>query len=88
LWRSYRSGRGGRRRVTSGALIALLRRPQEDSWIAGDPVENAVKANVEMVVKLRTATPLLAELVAPGSESGRRRLFARHGKVTWLPDTP
>jgi carbonic anhydrase len=58
--------------------------------LPGDPVENAVKANVEMVVKqLRTSTPVLAELVAHGKLKVVGAIYSLDtGKVTWLPDTP
>ena len=74
-----------------GALIALLRPAVEKTrGMPGDPVENAVKANVEMVVKqLRTATPVLAELVSHGKLKVVGALYSLDtGKVTWLPDTP
>jgi len=74
-----------------GALIALLRPAVEKTrGMPGDPVENAVKANVEMVVKqLRTATPLLAELVTHGKLKVVGAVYSLDtGKVTWLPDTP
>ena len=53
----------------------------------GDPVEAAVVANVHnMVGKLRTAPPILADLVAAGKV---RIVGARYdldtGEVTWLP---
>ena len=74
-----------------GALIALLRPAIEKTrGMSGDPVENAVKANVEMVVKqLRTETPLLAELVTHGKLKVVGAVYSLDtGKVTWLPDTP
>jgi carbonic anhydrase len=73
------------------ALIALLRPAVEKTrGLPGDPVENAVKANVEMVVKqLRTSTPVLAELVAHGKLKVVGAIYSLDtGKVTWLPDTP
>jgi carbonic anhydrase len=74
-----------------GALIALLRPAVEKTrGMPGDPVENAVKGNVEMVVKqLRTSTPVLAELVAHGKLKVVGAVYSLDtGKVTWLPDTP
>jgi len=74
-----------------GALIALLRPSVEKTRsLPGDPVENAVKANVEMVVKqLRTSKPVLAELVSHGKLKVVGALYSLDtGKVTWLPDTP
>jgi carbonic anhydrase len=73
------------------ALINLLRPAVEKTrGLPGDPVENAVKANVEMVVKqLRTSTPVLAELVSHGKLKVVGAVYSLDtGKVTWLPDTP
>jgi len=72
------------------ALINLLRPAVEKTrGLPGDPVENAVKANVEMVVKqLRTSTPVLAELVSHGKLKVVGAVYSLDtGKVTWLPDT-
>jgi carbonic anhydrase len=72
-----------------GALIKLLRPAVEKTHgVPGDPVENAVKANVELVVKqLRTSTPILSELVAHGKLKVVGALYSLEtGKVTWLPD--
>ena len=57
--------------------------------LPGDPVENAVKANVEMVVKqLRASTPVLAKLVSEGKLKVVGAVYSLDtGKVTWLPDT-
>ena len=82
-------GGGGEDHIA--ALIALLRPAVEKTrGLPGDPVENAVKANVEMVVKqLRTSTPVLAELVAHGKLKVVGAIYSLDtGKVTWLPDTP
>ena len=56
---------GGETEGHISALINLLRPAVEKTReLPGNHVENAVKANVEMVVKqLRTSTPVLAELV-------------------------
>ena len=73
------------------ALVKLLRPAVEETRkLPGDPVENAVKANVEMVAKqLRTSTPVLAKLVAQGKLRVVGALYSLDtGKVTWLPDTP
>ena len=73
------------------ALIDLLRPAVEKTrGLPGDHVENAVKANVEMVVKqLRTSTPILAELVSQGKLKVVGAIYSLDtGKVTWLPDTP
>ena len=60
---------GGEAEGHISALITLLRPAVEKSrGLPGDTVENAVKANVEMVVKqLRTSTPILAKLVRTGN---------------------
>ena len=74
-----------------GALINLLRPAVEKTrGLPGDPVENATKANVEIVVKqLRTSTPVLAELVSHGKLKVVGAIYSLDtGKVTWLPDTP
>ena len=74
-----------------GALINLLRPAVEKTrGLPGDAVENAVKANVEMVVKqLRTSAPVLAELVSQRKLKVVGALYSLDtGKVTWLPDTP
>ncbi|HSE22449.1 MAG TPA: carbonic anhydrase [Pyrinomonadaceae bacterium] len=73
------------------ALVNLLRPAVEKSrGLPGDPVENAVKANVEMVVKqLRTSNPILAELVSHGKLRVVGALYSLDtGEVTWLPDGP
>jgi carbonic anhydrase len=82
---------GGEAEGHIGALIKLLRPAVEKTrGLTGDPVENAVKANVEMVVKqLRTSTPVLAELVTHGKLKVVGAVYSLDtGKVTWLPDTP
>lgn len=74
-----------------GALVNLLRPAIEKTrGLPGDAVENAVKANVEMVVKqLRTSTPVLAELVSQGKLKVVGAVYSLDtGKVTWLPDSP
>jgi carbonic anhydrase len=73
------------------ALVNLLRPAVGKSRaLPGDPVENAVKANVEMVVKqLRTSTPILAELVSHGKLRVVGAVYSLDtGTVTWLPDSP
>lgn len=72
-------------------LTALLR-PALDKTrgMPGDRVENAVRANVELVVKqLRTSGPLLEKLVSNGELKVVGAVYSLDtGKVTWLPDTP
>jgi len=56
--------------------------------MSGDPVGNAVRMNVEMVVKqLRTSTPILSELVAHGQLRIVGAVYSiETGSVTWLPE--
>jgi carbonic anhydrase len=56
--------------------------------MSGDPVANAVRLNVEMVVKqLRSSTPILSELVAHGKLRIVGAVYSiETGSVTWLPD--
>lgn len=73
------------------ALTELLRPAVEKTrGMPGDRVENAVRANVEMVVKqLRTSGPLLEKLVSSGELKVVGAIYSLDtGKVTWLPDTP
>lgn len=72
-----------------GALVDLIKPAVEQTrGSPGDPVANAVKANVELVVKqLRSSTPLLSELVAHGKLKVVGGVYSLEtGKVTWLPD--
>ena len=71
------------------ALTNLLRPAVEKTrGLPGDPVDNAMKANVEMVVKqLRTSTPVLAKLVSQGKLKVVGAIYSLDtGQVTWLPD--
>ena len=73
------------------ALIDLIKPAVEKTrGLSGDPVENAVRMNVEMVVKqLRSSTPLLSELVAQRKVRIVGAVYSiETGSVTWLPDTP
>src|SRR6267142_1234670 len=82
---------GGEAQGHIRALVNLLHPAVEKSrGLPGDAVENAVKANVEMVVKqLRTSTPILAELVSHGKVRVVGAVYSLDtGKVTWLPDSP
>jgi carbonic anhydrase len=69
------------------ALVNLLRPAVEKSrGMQGDKVENAVKANVEMVVKqLRSSGPILQGLVDEGKLKVVGAVYSLDtGKVTWL----
>jgi len=81
---------GGEAEGHIAALVNLLRPAVEKTrGMPGDHVENAVKANVEMVVKqLRASTPILAKLVSDGKLKVVGAVYSLDtGKVTWLPDT-
>ena len=81
---------GGEAEGHIAALVNLLRPAVEKTQgMPGDHVENAVKANVEMVVKqLRSSTPVLAKLVSEGKLKVVGAVYSLDtGKVTWLPDT-
>jgi len=81
---------GGEAEGHIAALVNLLRPAVEKTrGMPGDHVENAVTANVEMVVKqLRTSTPVLAKLVSEGKLKVVGAVYSLDtGKVTWLPDT-
>ena len=71
------------------ALVTLIG-PAVDKTrgMSGDPVANAVRMNVEMVVKqLRSSTPLLSELVAHGKLKIVGAVYSiETGSVTWLPE--
>src|SRR6476659_4904158 len=82
---------GGEAEGHIAALVNLLRPAVEKTrGMPGDHGENAVTANVEMVVKqLRTSTPVLAKLVSEGKLKVVGAVYSLDtGKVTWLPDTP
>jgi len=71
------------------ALVNLIKPAVEKSrGMTGDPVANAVRLNVEMVVKqLRTSTPILSELVAHGKLKIAGGVYSLEtGTVMWLPD--
>jgi carbonic anhydrase len=73
-----------------GALVDLIK-PAVDQTrgLPGDPVANAVKTNVELVVKqLRSSTPILSELVEHGKLKIVGGVYSlKTGKVMWLPDS-
>jgi len=73
------------------ALTELLRPAVEKTrGMPGDRVENAVRANVEMVVKqLRTSGPVLEKLVSRGELKVVGAIYSLDtGQVTWLPESP
>src|SRR5262245_31959493 len=82
---------GGEAEGHIGSLIGLLRPAVEKArGLPGDHIENAVRANVEMVVKqLRTSGPVLEKLVSNGELKVVGAVYSLDtGKVIWLPDTP
>ena len=71
------------------ALLNLIKPALEKTrGMSGDPVANAVRMNVEMVVKqLRSSTPMLSELVAHGKLRIVGAVYSiETGSVTWLPE--
>lgn len=73
------------------ALVALIRPAVESArGQGGDLIENAVRINVENVVRqLRTSTPVLEEFVKQGTLSVVGAVYSLDtGKVAWLPDKP
>src|SRR6185369_4646549 len=71
------------------ALVNLIKPAVEKSrGIAGDPITNAVSANVRLVVEqLRSSTPVLSKLVADGRLKIVGGVYSLEtGKVTWLRD--
>jgi carbonic anhydrase len=71
------------------ALVDLIKPAVEKSrGEPGDPVNNAVRANVQMVVQqLRASTPVLSELVAHGKLKIVGGIYSlQTGKVIWLMD--
>jgi carbonic anhydrase len=72
-----------------GSLIELIKPAVEKTrGMPGDPVSNAVRMNVELVVKqLRSSTPILSELVAHGKLRIVGAVYSiETGVVTWLPE--
>lgn len=71
------------------ALISLIK-PAVDKTrgMPGDPVANAVRTNVQMVVQqLRSSTPVLSELIAHGKLKIIGGVYSLEtGEVTWLSD--
>ena len=71
------------------ALVDLIKPAVEASrGMPGDPVSNAVRTNVELVVKqLRSSTPILSELVAQHKLKVVGAVYSlKTGSVTWLPE--
>jgi carbonic anhydrase len=72
-----------------GSIVDLIKPAVEKSrGAAGDPVANAVRTNVRMVVEqLRTSKPILSELVEHGKLKIIGGVYSLDtGKVTWLSD--
>ena len=72
-----------------GTLVDLIKPAVEKSrGMAGDPLSNAVRTNVQMVVKqLRASEPVLSKLVAQGKLRIIDGVYSLEtGKVTWLND--
>jgi len=70
------------------ALVTLIRPAVEATkGMSGDPVDNAVKANVEMTVKKLRASPVFAALIGEGKLKIVGAVYSLDtGKVTWLAD--
>jgi|KBSSwiS6_1023812.scaffolds.fasta_scaffold00078_1 carbonic anhydrase len=71
------------------SLIDLVKPAVEKTrGMPGDPVSNAVRMNVELVVKqLRSSTPILSDLVAHGKLKIVGAVYSiETGTVTWLPE--
>ncbi len=71
------------------SLVDLIKPAVEKTrGMSGDPVSNAVRMNVALVVKqLRSSTPILSELVAHGKLRIVGAVYSIDtGAVTWLPD--
>ena len=72
------------------SLVDLIKPAVEKTrGMPGDPVENAVRMNVELVVKqLRSSTPILSELVAHHKLKIVGGVYSLEtGAVTWLPES-
>ena len=80
---------GGAAEGHIATLVSLIK-PAVDKTrgMPGDPVANAVRANVQMVVQqLRSSTPILSELVAHGKLKIVGGVYSlQTGEVTWLSD--
>ena len=79
--------KGGEAEGHIAALVNLIKPAVDKSrGLPGDPVANAVRVNVEMVVQqLRSSTPVLSTLVAEGKLKIVGGVYSLEtGKVTWL----
>jgi carbonic anhydrase len=78
---------GGNAEGHIAALVSLIK-PAVDKTrgLPGDPIANAVRSNVQMVVQqLRSSTPVLSELVAHGKLKIVGGVYSlQTGEVTWL----
>lgn len=80
---------GGEAEGHIAALVNLIKPAVDKSrGMPGDPVANAVRVNVQMVVQqLRSSTPVLSELVAQGKLKIVGGVYSLEtGKVIWLGD--
>lgn len=80
---------GGAAEGHIAALISLIKPAVDRSrGMTGDPLANAVRTNVQMVVQqLRSSTPVLSELVAHGKLKIVGGVYSLEtGEVTWLSD--
>jgi len=80
---------GGEAEGHIAALVSLIKPAVDKSrGMPGDPIANAVRTNVQMVVQqLRSSTPVLSELVAQGKLKIVGGVYSlKTGKVTWLPE--
>ena len=71
------------------ALVSLIKPAVDKSkGMPGDPIANAVRVNVQMVVQqLRASTPVLSGLVAQGKLKIVGGVYSLEtGKVTWLSE--
>ena len=80
---------GGESEGHIAALLSLIKPAVESSrGMPGDPIANAVRTNVQMVVKqLRASKPVLSELVAHGKLKIVGGVYSlQTGEVAWLSD--
>lgn len=80
---------GGKTEGHISTLVNLIKPAVDKSrGMPGDPVANAVRTNVQLVVQqLRSSTPVLSELVAHGKLKIVGGVYSlATGEVTWLSD--